>query len=160
MQRQAISGKTTRGVLIGMINRARTRAQNENMAFDLNLHVWELERRLAIGKCELSGVPLCFSERRGCRMPSIDRVDSGRGYTHDNVRIVALCLNLALSTWSQADVLAVMRAWVAKSVVHEPRKNTAGLERKRSGEWLMPDENNPNWEYTGKVIFASHEEAE
>ena len=66
------------------------------------------------GKCEMSGIP--FSEKgtewfRNPWSPSLDRIDSKKGYTPDNVRIVLCAVNAAMNEWGE-DVFR----FIAKSV--------------------------------------------
>jgi hypothetical protein len=46
--------------------------------------------------------------------PSVDRRDPGQGYNLDNVRIVCLLVNLAMSTWGEEPLLEVARRLVAQ----------------------------------------------
>jgi hypothetical protein len=39
--------------------------------------------------------------------PSFDRIDSSKGYTPDNVRIIAYCVNTAMNEWGE-DILKLM----------------------------------------------------
>ena len=66
------------------------------------------------GKCEISGIP--FSEKgvqwyRNPWSPSLDRIDSKKGYTPDNVRIVLCAVNAAMNEWGE-DVFRL----IAKSI--------------------------------------------
>jgi hypothetical protein len=66
------------------------------------------------GLCALTSLPLDTGnvraaggrDRRPFR-PSLDRIDSTKGYTKDNVRLVCSCVNYALGPWGEA-VLRVM----------------------------------------------------
>ncbi len=69
----------------------------------------------ASGHCELTGIPFDLeSPGRSPYRPSIDRIDSFQGYTFDNVRLVALVVNQALSEWGEGPVLAMAQALLAK----------------------------------------------
>lgn len=52
--------------------------------------LWEAQGE----RCALTGWPLDFTRRWQPRRASLDRIDPSRGYTLDNVRIVALIVNL------------------------------------------------------------------
>src|SRR5258706_16022685 len=84
------------------------------MAFDLHQHPREIQDRLEKGICELTGAAFNFDERGGCRTPSIDRIDSKKGYTYDNIRFIVFTANLSLRDWQEGEVFEVMRAWVRK----------------------------------------------
>lgn len=69
-------------------------------------------------KCALSGLTLDASNAgdaniRGQLVPSVDRIDSTKGYTKDNVRLVVACLNQAKGPWSDADLLTMASAWMS-----------------------------------------------
>lgn len=59
-------------------------------------------------------------EARNPFQPSVDRIDPARGYERDNVRIVALLVNLAMADWGAEPLLEIARRIVA-------REETPGL---------------------------------
>ncbi len=81
---------------------AKDRSKALNRDFDLTRE-WIFERLVKCDfKCEASGIEL-VSDTRGTGVgfanrygASLDRIDSKRGYTKDNVRIVAIRMNIAL----------------------------------------------------------------
>lgn len=89
---------------------ARRRAKIKGMAFDLTPEWAEAE---AAKGSALSGLP--FSGEAGPRAPSIDRIDSDRGYTMDNCRFVLVAENLFRNEWSDEEIVAIARAMVAKA---------------------------------------------
>ena len=58
-------------------------------------------------RCVLSAIIFrpCDDYYRNPYRPSIDRIDCKKGYTKDNVRVVAYCVNAAMNEWG-FDVLA------------------------------------------------------
>lgn len=57
------------------------------------------------GHCEVTGIRFDFGTQQGRIrpwIPSLDRIDSGGGYTLTNVRITCCVVNLALSHWGDA----------------------------------------------------------
>lgn len=91
----------------------RTRSTQLKRDFDLDV---DFLRGLMVdqrGRCALSGVPLAPHRPGGPMIPSqasIDRLDSSRGYTRDNVQFVALCLNLGKGNMPDDDFKAVLRS--------------------------------------------------
>ena len=94
---------TWEGRAAELVRRAKDRASQRGFEFDLD-QPWVFERLQRFEfRCEISGVPLSrgregdsgvgFSNRYAA---SLDRVDSSRGYTKDNVRIVCNRMNTAL----------------------------------------------------------------
>jgi hypothetical protein len=63
------------------------------------------------GRCEVTGIPLSISregvERVSPWMPSIDRINSRKGYTKSNCRVVCYLANLAMSQYGE-DALELM----------------------------------------------------
>lgn len=67
------------------------------------------------GHCELTGIPFDTSSGEWGRrpwMPSVDRADSAKGYTPENVRLVCYAANCAMNEWGESilDALALARA--------------------------------------------------
>ena len=67
-----------------IINSVRNRAKKLGYDFDL------LEEDIQIPPtCPILGIPLFSSEKRTDNSPSIDRIDSSKGYTKDNIVIIS-----------------------------------------------------------------------
>ena len=99
------------------IKRAETRARSRSWEFDLT-EVWVRDRiAKQNGRCVLTGIPFTTTPEPGRRnpfAPSIDRVDCSRGYTKDNVRIVLLSVNIALSDWGEEHFATIAHAYVGR----------------------------------------------
>lgn len=89
---------------------AKRRAKVYGMEFELSSE-WG-EERFHLGS-SLSGLP--FGD--GAYAPSIDRIDSGLGYTKENSRMVLLAENLFKNAWEDSVILDIARAMVARSAV-------------------------------------------
>jgi len=70
------------------------------------------------GKCALTKIPFTFNFEK-CKTvkkdpfsPSIDRIDSAKGYTKDNVRLVCMVVNLALNEFGDDTFSKMCRAFV------------------------------------------------
>lgn len=68
------------------------RAKKKNIEWNLNLEflllLWEKQK----GKCAYSGVPLTYEDNHSHTI-SLDRIDSSKGYTEDNVQYVCTIVN-------------------------------------------------------------------
>jgi hypothetical protein len=67
-------------------------------------------------RCAVTGVEFTFNDTpKDPWQPSIDRIDSGRGYHLDNVRLVCLIANLAMNRWGEDTLRALARQMVANA---------------------------------------------
>ena len=108
------------------ITRCRQTALKKGLDFDLDQHKDELVTRINFGFCEITGFPLVLTGpvSRNSKRPdavSIDRIDTSKGYTIGNVRVVCLAVNLALNVWGEERLLPILSAWVSrtKEEIHE-----------------------------------------
>jgi len=96
------SERHIRRIMRGAIERAAAKGRG----FDLDLD-WALAEVRSSGfKCPLTGIPYFMETtvpKRGVHpyAPSIDRIDSAKGYTKDNCRIVIFALNAMLLDWGE-----------------------------------------------------------
>lgn len=95
-----------------LVHVARHRAKVRGM--DCNLNPVDIQRRIDAGRCELSGIPFCLSEPRAWNAPSLDRIDSDKGYTTENVRVVLYALNVMANTWGPNRILEIASAIAGK----------------------------------------------
>lgn len=84
---------------------------------DFNLTREDVARRVAAGRCEVTGLPFDMApgpDRHHANpwAPSLDRKDSSKGYTTDNVQVVVSAYNYAKSEWSADVLLRLARAIV------------------------------------------------
>jgi hypothetical protein len=98
-----------------MYKHAKRRSANLGWSFDLDFE-WVLDKVLS--GCELSGLAFTY-ERDGSGKnvplsPSIDRVDSSKGYTKDNCRVIVWALNAAFNSWGKAQFKQIVSAWLSR----------------------------------------------
>lgn len=103
-----------RGRLKAMLGAAHDRAIEKGRVFDLRPHWDSLYPRFSKGVCEASGIPFAMDlgRGRGMRSPSIDRIDSRKGYTIDNVRFVCWGLNRAFGEQGEHEFRPLAVAWL------------------------------------------------
>lgn len=75
-----------------ILQNSKNRADKKGWVFDLTLEDLETQYRVQDGLCAYSGVPLEVSH--GDNMVSIDRIDSSKGYTYDNIQFSTYQINL------------------------------------------------------------------
>ncbi len=91
------------------ITRAKTRAKERGIPFDLTLE-WAVRTvRDNKFRCQMTSIPFTFDKEDGTRArpfaPSFDRIDTTGGYTMENVRVVVFAYNLMVADWGD-DVFA------------------------------------------------------
>jgi hypothetical protein len=87
-----------------LINAAKHRAIQKGLEFELEEYSKQIEDRIRKGKCEWSNIDFNMDCPKNdnpeqFRVPSIDRIDSKRGYTYDNIRIICWGWNSAFKYW-------------------------------------------------------------
>lgn len=82
---------------------------------------------LKTGLCQVTKIQFDFSGIRTPFIPSIDRIDSSKGYTKDNSQIVIFAYNLAKDHWSHNDVMLMAKALIQKNPI-----NILQLDQKES----------------------------
>lgn len=95
----------------------RVSARDRGLDFALG-YDW-LNPRLMRGVCEVTGLSLSMTydgrAHRNPLVPSVDRIDCGKGYTEDNVRLVCGWLNYARQDWPDEVVRSVARGLLRPS---------------------------------------------
>lgn len=91
--------------------RADKRGQTFNLTPEFLIGLYERQRQV----CAVTGIRLLLPRTRGDRHRnpfsiSLDRIDSRLGYTTENVRLVCLITNLAMSTWGEGPLGMVAKA--------------------------------------------------
>jgi len=87
---------------------AKARARKLGVDFDLDLE--QIKELVRNGKCEVSGIDFVLQEGRHPFAPSLDRIDPLKGYTQDNIQVVAWIYNAAKGIGTHDDVLKLAQA--------------------------------------------------
>ena len=96
------------GIATHLRNKAKQRAKEKGLLFDLSRDF--ILKALENGVCQVTNIPFNTEIRRGAHFPSVDRIDSTRGYTEDNVQIVIWMYNAAKGTFTHRDVVNFAKA--------------------------------------------------
>lgn len=80
-----------------LLRASRQRAKKAGIEHTLTKE-WILPRMTG---CEMSGLPFDLTRGRTAFSPSIDKIDSSKGYTPDNCRVILWALNAAFCDWGQ-----------------------------------------------------------
>lgn len=100
-----------------MLSSARTRALKANIIFEIGFD--DVYPAVTAGFCCVSGVAFDLSAHPEHRThpfsPSIDRIDSSKGYVIGNIRVVCWWVNRACGEWGLEAILPGMRAIVDRN---------------------------------------------
>lgn len=92
--------------------KARERAKKKNRTFTVGIRFLEKLWQDQGGRCALSGIPFApYGEKVNFPFtPSLDRIDSKKGYIEGNVRFILFGLNTALSNYGLEVYLEIAKA--------------------------------------------------
>lgn len=102
---------------------AKHRAKKRGLPFDLSAE--NIQARISSGFCEMTGIPFNLSTPRSWDAPSLDRIDSTKGYTTDNVRVVLYALNVMANTWGPNRIVEI-----ANAIMHRRRAASDNLSNR------------------------------
>ena len=92
-----------------LIGHARNRARQKKLPFDLCEE--DILPAFEAGRCQVTGITFVMDPPRNPRSPSLDRIDSKKGYVKENVRLVLAAINWAMGTWGLGELEAIIREW-------------------------------------------------
>ena len=100
-----------------MLAQCRRRAKTKNIAFSLTRADLDAALARANGRCELTGRAFDSKTHSGGRRPfapSIDRIDSNKGYHAKNIRIVCVATNAALAEFGDKVLYSLFESMMLK----------------------------------------------
>jgi hypothetical protein len=106
-----------------LINLARYRANQKGLEFSLDGHIGLIQGVIDAGVCELTGIPFNLDDGKTWDSPSLDRIDSTKGYSPDNVRVVLYCVNVMANLWGENKIIEI-----ADAIMSIRRSNSADLQ--------------------------------
>lgn len=119
-------GKNFKKTLKSLLHRSKTckRVRNKELRFDLDYDFLLALFRKQSGRCSKTGVKFVLPQvaRRNPWSPSIDRIDSSKGYTKDNIQLVCWIYNISKYVWDDKCVTKFAKTLINKGVRHRPRK--------------------------------------
>jgi hypothetical protein len=94
--------------------RAQNNARHRGIEFLLTKEEFDVIVHRARGACEFTKIPFAkrndTTSRRAPFAPSLDRIDCKLPYQASNCRLIAVCVNAALSDWGDATFKIMVRA--------------------------------------------------
>jgi hypothetical protein len=117
-ERKTVRSRSVDGRLERIFNGAQQRAKAKGIDFSISRE-W-LRSRIELGRCELTGIEFSYIDglKRCAKQPlapSLDRIESNKGYTPDNCRVVLWALNCAINSWGSAVYERIAVAYLKKS---------------------------------------------
>ena len=88
---------------------AKSRAKSKNIEFDLDIEFLENIIKKQENKCYYSGIELQF-KRLGPYTASIDRLNSSKGYTKDNITFVIGAVNTMKNDLSEEEFFKIIKS--------------------------------------------------
>lgn len=119
---QRRKSQTLWGKMRFIVASARNRAKERGMPFDLENEFLVEKYQSQNGRCAVSGLPFKLYDdialiRISPYLPSLDRIDSNKGYTKNNVQFVLWAINVGKSDWPLKEVLPIWQAAVKNSKI-------------------------------------------
>lgn len=120
MQRryQAITGQSLKGfegqkLASALARKCRGRAKSYGLSCTVTTdHIVRLLQESS-GVCALTGIPFDLTDpgvgRRRPWAPSVDRIDNAKGYEPENLRLVCVAVNIALSDFGEGVLMEISR---------------------------------------------------
>lgn len=108
----------TKGWMVKILSRARERAKKKGVECSLTLGELKSLFDRAGGKCEVTGKKFSKGNEENLLFspfsPSVDRIDSKKGYSVENCRIVCLATNLAMGNRGDHVIKELFHAYKKK----------------------------------------------
>lgn len=123
--------------LIQALKGTKRRSKLKNMYNDLDLEYLMYLWNKQCGKCALTGLSMTykFYEGRVNTNVSVDRIDSSKGYTKDNVQLVCMVANQIKNDLSLDELVDVCNRIIQTTAMErEELKARTALKNKTSGE--------------------------
>jgi hypothetical protein len=118
-----------------LVTAARDRAKRKKLEFCLTEAM--IAPRIIRGVCELTGIAFDLnykgSSHKNPYSPSIDRIDSHKGYVLSNVRVVLTAVNIALGEDGEEVMYPILKAMV-EAIENAKQKQLTSVPTEHTGE--------------------------
>lgn len=93
-----------------LLTLAKHRASLKGLEYSLDQYEEEIQSVIDAGVCQVTGLPLNLDGGKTWDSPSLDRIDSTKGYARENVRIVLYCVNVMANLWGPNKIIKIAAA--------------------------------------------------
>jgi hypothetical protein len=123
--RLPITNITLKSLYRSTVKRAKQSGLEHSISENDFFNLYELQD----GSCAVSGLPFYAGKQESWRtqpfFPSLDRIDSTKGYVAGNVRFVCFAVNVALNDWGE-DVLTILAFGISAKAINNHVINQYG----------------------------------
>lgn len=101
-----------------MISSIKTRSKRKGYEFNLDNYKEQIIKRILNGFCEVTKLPFKYEDDDYCNrawVPSLDRINSNKGYVYDNIRIVVWLYNRCRVDDQDKNLLIMAKALIENS---------------------------------------------
>lgn len=109
---------TIEGRISALMSKAKSRAKDKGLEFDLTREFVAGLFYLQQNKCKLTEIEFNYDPPTNTvynpLAPSLDRIDPQGGYTQDNTRLILTCVNIAMHQYGQEFFDMWVKAYVGK----------------------------------------------
>lgn len=118
--------------LKGTKRRSKIKDTYNDLDLEYLMYLWNKQE----GKCALTGLQMTykFYEGRVNTNVSVDRIDSSKGYTRDNIQLVCMAANQMKNDLSMDELLFMCNKIISAAYEREKLKARTALKNKTSGE--------------------------
>lgn len=99
----------------------RARARSRDRAYSLSVEMIATTLAGTYDRCEITGMRFDYGPKTEAALqarpmaPSLDRISNKGGYDPVNVRVVCVCVNVAINEWGLANFEKMCRSFVARN---------------------------------------------
>jgi hypothetical protein len=119
-----------------LIRHAKRRAEQKGVPFDLDDYENEIQARINLGTCELTGFRFNLDCGRTWDSPSLDRINPTEGYVFSNIRVVCHAVNSAMETGGRIPYSD--RRWRLWTNAARGRTTSRGIDGAPASEYDYP----------------------
>jgi hypothetical protein len=130
---------TPKGRAKSLIDGVKYRNQSKKRsALEKTLTIEDIFPAIKAGQCQLTGLPFDFYPAKVTHKnpysPSLDRIDSQKGYTKENVRVVLSAVNDALGEHDDKTMLPILEAMVKGIKKNAKKKSASRLSNEHNSQ--------------------------